>query len=93
MKALLTATVIVSLSAVPVLAQSECASRESAERQLQSNHGEGLVMYGVTSSGAVMQIWVNRQTGTWTAVITDGNISCIATHGADAELLPLPPNL
>jgi hypothetical protein len=91
MKALL--AVIASLLAAPVLAQSDCASRESAERQLQSNHGEGLVMYGVTSSGAVLQIWVNRQTGTWTAVITDGSISCIATHGVDAELLQLPPNL
>jgi hypothetical protein len=91
MKALL--AVIASFLAAPVLAQSECASRESAERQLQSNHGEGLVMYGVTSSGVVMQIWVNRQTGTWTAMITDGTVSCIATHGADAEFLPLPPNL
>ena len=84
---------IAALLAAPAVAQSNCVATAEADRQLSDRHGEGVVAYGMMRSGGLMQIWTNPKTGSFSAVVTDGNISCIAASGSSFAITPLPPNL
>ena len=84
---------LAALLATPAVAQSNCAATADAERQLRDRHGEIIVAYGMMSSGGLLQIWANPNTGTWTAIVTDGTISCLVADGTDFAAVAPRPNL
>lgn len=86
-------TALAVLLASPVAAQSRCASSGEVERYLKESHGEAIVAYGMMQSGGVLQIWSNPTTGTFSAVVTDGTISCIAASGENFATVSGRPNL
>ena len=69
--------------AVPAAAQepSRCGPREAVVAMLADRHGEAQVGYGV-AQGAILEVWRNTASGTWTVVITtpDGQ-SCMVADG------------
>ena len=91
MTKLILAAAAVSFLAFPAFAQ-ECAPAADAERFLRDTHGEEIVSYGLIPSGALMQLWASPN-GSWTIIITDGNISCVVVHGSDYAQMAAKPNL
>jgi hypothetical protein len=79
--------------AAPVAAQTNCRPVEEVETFLEGRYGEAVVAYGVMDTGNLMQIWANLTTGTFTAVVTDGIVSCIAANGTDFTTVGGRPNL
>jgi len=84
---------LAALLAAPAAAQTNCLATAEADRQLSDRHGEGVVAYGMMRSGGLLQIWANPNTGTWSAVVTDGNISCLVADGTDFATIAAKPNL
>lgn len=79
--------------AAPVAAQSNCRPVEEVKTFLEGRYGEVVVAYGVMDTGNLVQIWANLTTGTFTAVVTDGIVSCIAANGGGFATVPGRPNL
>ena len=84
---------IAALLAAPAAAQTNCGTTDEVERFLSDRHGERVVAFGLMQSGGLLQIWTNPKTGSFSAVVTDGNISCIAASGSSFAITPMPPNL
>lgn len=71
-------------------ATGRCMPREAALAQLGRAYGEELVGIGIGQRGAsVVELYANRETGTWTALVTrpDG-VSCAAAAGTDWQDVP-----
>ena len=84
---------LAALLAAPVAAQSNCRPVEEVKTFLEGRYGEVVVAYGVMDTGNLVQIWANLTTGTFTAVVTDGIVSCIAVNGTDFTTVGGRPNL
>lgn len=73
------------LIASPAAAQSSrvCVPQASAlAAQLGTQYGEKLTAAGVDSGGAMVQVYSNPESGTWTIAITLANgPTCIVTSG------------
>jgi len=67
------------------MAQANCAPRAFAEERLRNTFGEVIQSRGILR-GAILEMWANTETGTWTAVVTtpDGR-SCVVAAGQDFE--------
>lgn len=77
MKSLLTAAFFAVASCTPALAQTpECAPAEPIAEYLETEYGEEIAAYGLTSNGAVLEFGVNNQTGTWTLILRRGDMRC-----------------
>lgn len=59
-----------------------CGDRAAFVQQLEESYGETRVGVGVDRSGPIVEIFANRETGTWTLMITraDG-VSCLIAAG------------
>ncbi len=78
-------------AALPVLAEQKgaaddspavCARHEIHARYLAEKYGEFPLFSGVAADGISLQLFVNRTTGTWTALLVRGDgISCLTTAG------------
>lgn len=68
------------------LAASLCGEKAAVEADLASKYGERPQSTGDMPNGTSMTIWANRDTGTWTAVVTtpDGR-ACIPAAGQGYE--------
>lgn len=91
MKAIfLTAALAVSL-AVPAFGQSECAASRDLADLMAKNHGEAKIARGLSlRSGAVIEFFVNPETGAWSAIKTTAQgTSCMIDHGLSFELIDL----
>lgn len=84
---------LAALLAAPAAVQANCRSVEEVKAFLEGRFGEAVVAYGVMDSGNLMQIWANLSTGTFTAVVTDGVVSCITASGEDFTTVGGRPNL
>ncbi len=63
-------------------AQPQCNTRESIRTQLSEKYGETPVATGVTSGGALVEVYSANNGRTWSIVVTDTNgISCLAAVG------------
>jgi hypothetical protein len=84
--ALIVIAVIVLIGlAHTALAAGNCGERKAVEAELVAKFGERPQSTGVLPSGAVMTIWANPATGTWTAVIvTTSGMACIPAAGDTA---------
>lgn len=76
-----------------LLAQSMCAPRATVADRLKALYGEQHQITLVTAT-ALVELWVNMATGTWTTVrtTTDGS-SCILGSGTGIimDRVPEPP--
>lgn len=77
------ALVALVASCSPVLAQESCAPTPQVYEILTERFQEYRIFAGLTSQGAVVEMWGSTETDTWTLVITrlDG-ISCVQASGA-----------
>lgn len=84
LKTLLTAGAL-SLAALTATAQTtnNCNTYENAQTFLSGQYGEVPVWEGVVSSlQFLVQLWVNEQTGTWTALsVAPDGMACIVADG------------
>jgi hypothetical protein len=83
-----------SALALPALAQQKteaespaiCASHEAHSRYLADKFGEFPLFSGVAADGIALQLFVNRSTGTWTALLVraDG-VACVTSAGENGR--------
>ena len=71
-------------------AQVVCAPHDKIAAALKQNFAEEVRAAGITSGGALIEIYTSPR-GTWTVVLTapDGP-SCLMADGVDWQMLPAP---
>lgn len=67
--------------ALPAAAQDNCAPRERVIGKLAGEFGEAPQSAGVDAGGALVELWANPQTRTWTLLLTTGAQTCILGDG------------
>jgi len=72
---------LAALLAVPAAAAPNCASAADVVSILSQRYGESVAMSGASMSGGLLQIWGNDDTGSWTATVSNGEITCIVAQG------------
>lgn len=72
--------------AVPLFADIICAPREAFLQKLHDDYEEVVWGMGLIAEDGYLEVWVNRETGSWTIMITytDGQ-SCVLATGEDWE--------
>lgn len=63
-----------------------CAAYQVHARYLAERYGETPMFTGMVEEGLVLQLFINRATGSWTALLvrTDG-VSCVTSAGANGR--------
>jgi len=63
-----------------------CASYEAHARYLATRYGESPLFSGLAGDGITLQVFVNRATGSWTALLVraDG-LSCVTSMGENGR--------
>lgn len=90
MKAL---ALIVALAASPAMAQ-ECIGTADAYASLTTNYGEDRLSISMLPDGRILELWGNRETGTWSMFITLPNgLSCSVGSGQGFETFAAKPNV
>jgi hypothetical protein len=94
MMKLATAALAVSL-AVPAAAQQyrNCAPRAVVIERLATGYSETRQNIGLGSQGAVVEVFANPDTGTWTITVTSpAGVTCLVASGQSFETIvePLP---
>lgn len=86
MKLVLAFAVIAS----PAIAQQPtCAPFQEAQEHLAREYGEQVMFVGLGQSGALMVVFLNAETGTWTAaVIGPDQMACMIADGEAGQYLP-----
>ena len=86
----LTIAALCILSAGPALAQGNCAPRDTLGQALVQSYGEGPVLMGITTTGAILEFWANPETGSWTVItIMPDGTACIRAAGDNFEAMPV----
>lgn len=76
------------LFAPSAVAQSICGAHKLVTDNLRKEYAESPVSMGVTSGGAVIEVFASTQ-GTWTLLITQpSGVTCLIAAGKDWENLP-----
>lgn len=86
--ALLFAFIFLGLwSAVPARAQPQaCAERQVVVERLAEGYGETRQALGLGANNAVVEIFANPETGTWTITVTMPNgMTCLVASGQAFE--------
>ena len=88
---LLVLPLLLSLCGAPAFAQSNCFDRDTVVSSLGAKYSERQVFIGRTSQNTIVEVFVNRETGTWTALVSqpDGSTSCLVASGEVYILLEL----
>lgn len=93
MKVFLSTTLLAVLVACgsPAAAQSQCAPTEVIE-QSALDQGYGMYAIALSSTGMLLTIWVNEDTGDYAAVFTSPDMatSCVVDEGAAFGVLDEP---
>ncbi len=81
------------VAASPAVAQPQCGGYADAVAHLSTAYGESIVVRGIDGAGAVVEMFANPDTGTWTALIVqpDGT-ACMVAAGGDFEFHSPKPN-
>lgn len=78
--------VLAGLFAFPAAAQTQCMSRADFVDLLEGQYGESLRSYGLEKRRGVVEIWTNRENGSWTIILTLPNgQSCHVGDGTNWE--------
>ena len=94
MKLILATALAVSVAVPATAQQNNCAPTEGMTQYMAEKYGEGVTGYGIDAKGRVVSIFVNADTGTWTAVMSFPNgQSCLVAGGTDWQQVDgaLPP--
>lgn len=76
------------ISTAAAAAQSVCGTHGTVSENLKKGYAEAPVSMGVTTNGAVIEVFASEK-GTWTLVLTQPNgLSCLIAAGLDWESLP-----
>ncbi|MBC7155746.1 MAG: hypothetical protein H5U19_14305 [Rhodobacteraceae bacterium] len=77
-----------------IAAQSVCNTTPVIYGILSGKHGESPAARGMTRGSELLEMWANRDTGSWSLLITrpDG-ITCLVQAGQNFDAVPAPPNL
>lgn len=71
----------------------QCAARGNLLEILNSQYDETARAIGVISEEAVLEVFVSKESGTWTVLITDPDgLSCVLAAGQDWEETPKGPD-
>jgi hypothetical protein len=66
-----------------------CGSHAAVARWLAGNFAEKPLARGLQGDGRLFELFMAKDSGTWTVVVTDSSgESCIVTEGTSLELLP-----
>ena len=81
------AALIWLFAANAVMAQGQnCGPRDAVLTRLAEGYGETRQSVGLVQGGAVMEIFANLDTGSWSAIVTrPGGISCFVASGQAFE--------
>ncbi len=90
---LFTAATAAILTATTAFAAPECASNQDVEDILTQRYGESPMVAGVDVRGMMVVWWGNPDTGSWTATVTNGDMTCIVAQGVAMQEIDLPPNV
>ena len=74
--------------------QTVCDLRYKVVEQLASNYDEAVSASGISSAGALVEVFENPKTGTWTIIVTaPGGPACLvdAGDGWRNNAAPAPP--
>jgi len=75
-------------------AQSQCGPEDQVAQLLGGKYNEAPVFRGVAANGALIVMWTNESTGTWTTTVHNGaGVACIVASGDSFETLSPPPNI
>ena len=85
MKPLALAALILPFSATLAIAEpTNCAPREIVTEQLNLTYGENFSGGGLQGGNAVFEVWISKDDGTWTILMTQANgVSCVMAAGTD----------
>lgn len=85
---LIATTALAALLACPAYAAPNCAPRDNVIERLEGRYGESRQGIGVARQGAVMEIFANTETGSWTIVVTlPTGMACLVATGQSYENL------
>lgn len=92
---MLRAFAVLSVALVPVsaAAQGSCTAHADMVRHLAEGWGESRQAIALDSGSAMVEVYANADTGTWTLVVTQpGAPSCMVASGQAFEMVkePLP---
>ena len=90
---LFTAATAAFLTASTAFAAPNCASNDDVEDILTQRYGEAPMIAGVDVNGMLVIWWGNEETGSWTATVTNGDVTCIVAQGEAMRELALAPNV
>jgi len=66
--------------------QTNCAPREAIIERLASGYGETRQAVGIGSNNAMIEVFANEETGSWSIIVTQAaGISCLAASGQSYE--------
>lgn len=69
-----------------------CNTFEDTVSNLATAWGESLVFAAISRSGALVTLFLNENTGTWTVLHTNpGELTCHAVDGVDGQLYDIDP--
>ena len=73
-------------AAAPDSGPAICARYELHTRYLAERFGEFPLFSGAAADGIALQVFVNRNTGSWTALLVRGDgVSCITSAGENGR--------
>ena len=76
-------------AALSTPAFANCAKRDLVVERLEGKYQERQQVIGLSSGDNLFEVFVNTETGTWTAMTTSANgVTCIGATGTDFELIP-----
>ena len=85
--------VILALIASPAVAAPVCGPTDQVSAALTSKYGEVASFSGLTKQNNLMTIWINPETGAWTAIISDAaGKSCMASNGEAGSIIEHTPS-
>lgn len=75
------------LTLVPTNAEAmRCGPTDHVIKQIEDAHHEATIFAGLLNPIAMLRIWLNPETQTWTATITTPDKTCITAYGLFGDL-------
>ena len=74
------AAALVAFMASPVVGQEQCGPRANLTAWLTENYSETMQSIGITQRGFI-ETWANVETGSFTVILTQGDMSCMVIAG------------
>lgn len=89
MRSILSAALMAAFFVSPAFGQqSQCGDRSSILKALTEKYGEAPVGRGMASNGAIVEIYANTETGSWTILVNLPNgMTCVPADGRNWEVM------